>query len=84
MNNTQESIDRVCGHRGMSSVKKGTECEVDGKAGIIVGGNLSSNFNVLFDDSRVTSNCHPGWRMKIFNPFGGVSYISEDIDGQGE
>jgi hypothetical protein len=35
--------------------------------------------NVLFDDCASVRNCHPYYKMQIFNPWGGVAYESEDI-----
>ena len=76
--NTQEQIDRVSAYRGLPVIKKGALCEVDGKSGKIVGGNSSANLNVLFDGERMPMNCHPYWRMKIFNADGSVLYESEN------
>lgn len=77
MRNTQEFIDRVCDYRGLPKIKEGTRCEVDGKQGVICGGNTSANFNVRFDDGRV-SNCHPNWRMRILDSDGSVIHESDD------
>ena len=66
MSNTQKYIDRVCEYRGVPKIKKGTPCSVDGKKGVIWGGNGSANFNVKFEDGRIM-NCHPYYKMKIFN-----------------
>jgi len=78
MPNTQESINEVCTHRCLPEVKKGFRCEVDGKKGRIWGGNHSANFNVKFDDNGQIANCHPYWRMKIFDKTGTVIYEGED------
>ena len=64
MENTQKSINRVCEYRFLPKVKKGTPCTVDGKRGVIWGGNSSANFNVKFDDGAIR-NRHPYWRMEI-------------------
>ena len=82
MPNTQEYIDLICQKRGLPEIKRGTPCEVDGRKGIIVGGNSSANLNVLFEDCPTVRNCHPGYKMRIFNPWGGVMYESEDIYNQ--
>lgn len=79
MPNTQEHIDRVCKYRGLPEIKMGTPCEVDGKKGVIVGGNTSANLNVLFESNDTARNCHPGYKMRIFNPWGGVMYESDDL-----
>jgi len=78
MANTQEHIDMVCEYRYMPTVKKGAPCEVDGRKGRIWGGNSSANFNVKFDDDGSIRNCHPYWRMKIFNKSGDVLYGHKD------
>ena len=77
MSNTQEYIDRVVKYRGLPSVKKGAPCEVCGKKGVVWGGNSAANFNVKFANNQV-SNCHPYWRMKIFNNDGSLLYESPE------
>ena len=74
MRNTQKYIDRVCEYRGLPKVLKGMPCEVNGKTGKILGGNSSANFNVNFDDNNQVMNCHPYWKMKIFNLDGSIYY----------
>lgn len=62
-------------------IKRFAKCEVDGKPGRIVGTNSSCNFNVKFDhypEGSSASNCHPNWRMRIFNEDGSVLYQSKD------
>lgn len=44
--------------------------EVDGKRGVIVGINRSANFDVVFDGSKIKSNCHPFWKTKYFDETG--------------
>lgn len=63
--NNQKSIDSVCEYRGVPAIKKGQPCEVDGKRGLIIGGNSSSNFNVRFAGRKDFSNCHPDYKMVI-------------------
>ena len=79
MPNTQEYIDQVAKKRGLPEIKKGTKCEVDGRKGIVVGGNHSANLNVLFDDCNHVTNCHPYYKMRIFNKWGGPCYESDDL-----
>lgn len=50
-------------------------CEVDGENGVIFGGNHAANLNVKFNDGRIR-NCHPGWRMKVFDRNGDIFYKS--------
>ena len=76
MPNTQQAINRVCAYRGLPSVKKGQRCQVEGRPGFIIGGNTSMNFNVIFDNCVHIMNCHPGYKMKIFED-GLVIYNSE-------
>lgn len=78
MPNTQKSINEICEYRGVSVIKKGTLCEVDGKKGCIWGGNHAANFNVKFDEDGRISNCHPYYKMKIFNEDGSVLYEYKD------
>jgi len=74
--NTQKHIDRIVQHRGLPPIKKGMRCEVDGKPGKVVGGNSSGNLNVLFDGQKHPMNCHPGWKMNIFNADNTIFYQS--------
>jgi len=81
MANTQEHIDRICEHRGLPEVKKMMRCEVNGKLGAIVGGNTSANFQVKFCNGEVF-NCHPYYKMKIYNSDDSVLYQSDDLKEQ--
>lgn len=74
--NTQKKINEVVKYRGLPPIKKGSRCLVDEKSGIVVGGNSACNLNVLFDGWKNVSNCHPGWRMKVYNDDGSVAYNS--------
>ena len=74
MPNTQKAINSVCEYRDVPKIKIGTPCDVNGRSGIIVGGNSSANFNVRFDDDLTIRNCHPYWKMKIFNTDGNILY----------
>lgn len=76
--NTQKKIDEIAAYRGLPPIKKGQRCEVDGKPGKIWGGNSSANLNVLFDGEKHPMNCHPYWRMKIFNPDNSIAYQSNE------
>lgn len=79
MSNTQKAIDSVCEYRGLPKVLKGQPVEVDGKKGEIVGGNHAANFNVKFGKGR-PMNCHPYWRMTIYNTDGSVLYRHKDAN----
>lgn len=76
MNKAQEYINRVCEYRCIPQVPFGSKCLVNGKEGVIVDGNSSCNFQVRFENKRVY-NCHPYWRMTIFNADGTVLYKSD-------
>ena len=78
MNNTQKKIDSVVEYRQLPAIKKGMRCEVDGRSGKVIGGNGSANFNVLFDGDKKHLNCHPEWKMKIFNADGSIIHQSEN------
>lgn len=78
MPNTQKHIDATCRYRGIDiKIKKGQPCNVDGRQGVIVGGNSSANFNVKFDDNGDIRNCHPNWRMQIYTESGDILYDYE-------
>lgn len=79
--NRQDELTAVCKARGLPKIAVGTLCEVDGRSGCIVGANCSQNLNVVFDGDDHVSNCHPHFKMRIFNGLGGdgVCFESEDI-----
>ena len=76
MSNTQKHIARVCKYRDIPYVTKGMRCNVNGRDGVIVGGNASANFNVKFENGSI-HNCHPYWRFQIFTPSGEIYYDNE-------
>lgn len=67
MANTQKAINQTCEYRGLPYIRKGQPCTVDGDDGVIFGGNTSANFNVKFDSDGRVRNCHPYWKMKIYD-----------------
>lgn len=72
---TSERLLRVADNCGLPFVRAGMRVEVDGQPGIIVDGNDSSNFDVMFTDGPQkgqVGNCHPWWRMKYFDREGNV------------
>lgn len=75
--NTQKQINNIVAYRGLPPIKKGQRCLVDGKQGRVWDGNSSANLNVLFDGQKHTMNCHPYWKMKIFNDDGSIVYQSD-------
>jgi len=74
----QDTLDKVCKYRNLPKLTVGTCCKVNGRPGIIVGGNTSANLSVLFDDDSCVKNCNPGYKMRIFNSVGGLVYESDD------
>ncbi len=78
MPNTQKAINNVCEYRGLPEIKKGTHCVVDGKCGRVWGGNSSANLNVKFNADGQIMNCHPYFKMKIFNKDNTVLYEHKD------
>ena len=78
VSNTQKKINEIAEYRGLPPIKKGWRCEVDGKPGKVWGGNSGANLNILFDGDNWPMNCHPYWRMKIFNPDGSVVFQSKE------
>lgn len=65
-----QRVRRIGTHRGLPFARIGMRVEVDGRAGVLVDGNDSGNFDVLFVDTGVVMNCHPWWRMKYFDANG--------------
>ena len=78
MANTQASIDRVCEYRGLPKIKKGAMCEVNGRGGLVWGGNSAANLNVKFNDTLKVYNCHPGFKMRIFKDNGELIHDSNE------
>lgn len=76
--NNQESIDRVCKYRCLPEIKEGARCTVEGRSGVVYGGNYSANLDIKFDDSNLIRNCHPNYKMCIYNDDGTSLYESED------
>ncbi len=79
MDNTQKAINSVVEYRDLPHLKKGQRCEVNGKPGKIWGGNHAANLNVLFDGDKRLANCHPNYKMRIFNDSGEIVYASDDV-----
>jgi len=77
-NNTQQRINEIVKQRGLPQIKQFSSVIVDGREGVIIGGNCLGNLNVLFDGDKVAKNCHPYWRMKILNDDGSIYYDSEE------
>lgn len=61
-----DPLEGVKRSRNMPWLLMGMPIEVDGKMGKIVGGNSSSNLDVVFDGQSGKQNCHPGWKTKYF------------------
>ncbi len=74
MSNTQAKIDEICEYRGLPSIRKGWPCSVAGRTGRVWGGNSSAKLNVKFDDDGTIRNCHPYWKMKIYDSSGVLVY----------
>jgi hypothetical protein len=60
-------FEDVCRQRGITFAYQGMRVEVEGQSGIIVGGNLSGNFDVIFDGKQRSSNCHPYWETVYYD-----------------
>ena len=58
------AMDHLNQMRG-TSFHLGQRITVDGKRGVIVGANSSSNLDVLFDGEKHASNCHPTWKVGV-------------------
>ena len=60
---TDEAFRRIAEYRGVPFARVGMSVIVDGKPGVLVGANDSSNFDVLFESGGI-GNCHPNWHME--------------------
>ncbi len=73
---TSSDLRRTAEYRGVPFVRAGMRVVVKNERGVIVGGNSSSNFDVLFDDDSKyagnTLNCHPCWEIAYFDSDGNV------------
>lgn len=67
-----DSFDETKVYRGVPLVDYGTEVELDGKRGFIIGDNNSCNFDVQFADGIY--NCHPNYELIYFGNDGKVIY----------
>lgn len=57
--------------RGVPFARIGMRVRLDdGREGVIVGHNDSSNLDVLMDGVGVVYNCHPGWQIAYLTPDG--------------
>lgn len=69
----RRDFEEIRERRGLPNVEQGTKVDVDGKIGVVVGGNMHSNFNVLFNDGRI-GNVHPTWQTTYYDADGGIIY----------
>jgi hypothetical protein len=70
-----DTFQNVRKSRGIEFAYLGMKVEVNGKVGVIVGGNQSLNLDVLFyygTKDQYIGNCHPWWKMKYFDINGNV------------
>lgn len=67
-----DSFEDTKNYRGVPLADYGTEVELNGKRGFIVGDNRSCNFDVQFNDGIF--NCHPNWELIYFDDEGKVIY----------
>ena len=63
--------------RGLEFVRAGMVIEADGKPGLILDGNDSGNFDVIFTISGLPGNghignVHPRWKTRYFDEQGNV------------
>lgn len=76
----KEQFERICKNRAIPFAYQGMKIEVAGKQGTIVGGNRSSNLDVVFDGHWIKSNCHPWWETRYFSGDGKV--VADYREGQ--
>lgn len=65
-------FERTANYRGVPLATYGTEVELDGRRGFIVGANDSCNFDVAFDNG--VFNCHPNYELVYYGEHGNVLY----------
>jgi len=68
-------LRRTALQRGLEFVRAGMAIEVDGQRGVIVNGNDSANFDVMFTEGKYQGqigNCHPTWKTRYFDEQGKV------------
>lgn len=70
----EDQFVRVREYRGIPLAEFGMKVEVCGKLGRIVGGNSSSNLNIVFDGNWNTNNCHPHYEMVYYDNSGNIVY----------
>lgn len=62
----RNTLAYVQNQRGMPWVEIGMVIEVDGRRGVIKGGNDSGNLDVILDGQKHKQNCHPSWKTKYY------------------
>ncbi len=62
----KESLESVKKYRNMPWVEYGMEIELEGRRGIIRGGNSSANFDVEFPGDDWLHNVHPWWQTVYY------------------
>lgn len=67
-----EQFERIVKYRGIEFAYQGMAIDVAGRKGIIVGGNSSSNLDVLFDGGTAPSNCHPNYETTYYGEDGEI------------
>lgn len=65
-------FDKTKNYRGVPLADYGTEVELRGKRGFIIGSNDSCNFDVKFDNGIF--NCHPNYELIYFDKYGNIIY----------
>jgi hypothetical protein len=75
-NKEKKFIEDMKRCRGIDWIRIGMKVEVAGRSGIIIGMNSSANLDVVFwdgtDHPKITSNCHPTWKIKYFDAKGNI------------
>jgi hypothetical protein len=65
-------FEKTARYRGVPLATYGTEVELRGKRGFIVGVNDSCNFDIKFENGIF--NCHPNYELVYFDDHGNVIY----------
>lgn len=65
------SLKEAKGYRNMPFLKCGMRADMNGRGGVITGGN-SAHLRMRFDGEKYSSIIHPWWRMTYYAPDGSV------------
>lgn len=65
-------LEHVRIDRKMPFLRRGMQTDMNGKKGVVCGGNSHCNLQVRFDGQKFSSNVHPWWEMTYYASDGSV------------